>query len=77
MKDGEIAVTTAHHNAFTHHNGFVSLFDFGPTAVNCLASLNVENMMRWLNGTELGSSPVAIWLEADVDKMGVSSNACG
>ena len=33
--------------------------------------------MRWLNGTELGSSPVAIWLEADVDKMGTKFHNAG
>ena len=72
MRDGRIRVASHRHNAFTHHMGLVSLFDFGPTAVDEVDGFGIaasDHMYGWLNGTWPDRSPMAVWLEADVDRM--------
>ena len=74
VRDGQIAVASDRHNAFSHHMKLVSLFDFGPTAFehqgDFFGKTSSDHMYDWLNGTWPDRSPMAVWLEADVDEMG-------
>ena len=71
LQEGQVRVTSDRHNAFTYHEQLVSLFDFGTGArYDSGPPSNIDNMMGWLTGMQVGRSTLSIWLEADVDKMG-------
>ena len=76
VRDGYVAVASDRHNAFAHHMNLVSLFDLGPTAFNQRDAFGMtasDHMRGWLDGRWWpDQSRVAVWLEADVDKMGMN-----
>ena len=74
MKDGEIRIVgSRYQNSLCRYLSCVSLFDFGPTAVNDWGQFN--NWRGWFGSEQ--DARVAVWLEVDRDATATSVRDAG